>query len=454
MKAQKIITIITIIILILIICLASFLGIYKKEEYSVKNTVPNYILGMELESSRIVNFEVDNTVESTTIYDADGNEITEQEEGVEYTEENGYTIVENKVNSDEVLTQENYNLCKKILTDRLNALGAEQFYIRQNDNGNIQIETTESDNTDEIIYNLQSPGTFELIDSETEEVLLDNSYIKDTNVVYGQTDTQNTVYLQIKFNKEGKQKLEEISKTYISTTTQTTNEDGETQDTETTKNVSILFDGETYNETYFGEPITDGTLNIQIGSSSDAELLNEYVLVANELSAVLNTGVLPITYNVTGYTASAIIGNEEITIAIYVVIILLVALLIYSIIKLKTKGILLMILEIGYISLLLLALRYTNIKLTIEGMMAIVVSAILNYMYLYKAFNNLEDNFIKETTAKFAIKIIPVYIVAVVFTFNSIANISSLGMTLVWGIIMMYLYNLILTQIIVKTIRE
>lgn len=113
-----------------------------------------------------------------------------------------------------------------------------------------------------------------------------------------------------------------------------------------------------------------------------------------------------------------------------------------------------MILEIGYISLLLLALRYTNIKLTIEGMMAIVVSAILNYMYLYKAFNNLEDNFIKETTAKFAIKIIPVYIVAVVFTFNSIANISSLGMTLVWGIIMMYLYNLILTQIIVKTIRE
>ena len=46
------------------------------------------------------------------------------------------------------------------------------------------------------------------------------------------------------------------------------------------------------------------------------------------------------------------------------------------------------------------------------------------------------------------------YIIAVVFTFNSIANISSLGMTLVWGILTMYLYNLILTRIALKTIQK
>ncbi len=454
MKAQKIITIITIIIIILIICMASFLGIYKKGEYSVKNIVPSYILGMEFEGGRIVDFEVDDTVESTTIYDEDGNEVTEEEDGVEYTEENGYTIVENKVNSDDVLTQENYELCKEILIKRLNALGAEQYYIRQSEDGNIQIELTEDDNTDDIIYYLQSLGTFELIDSETEEVLLDNSYIKTTNVVYGQSDTQTTVYLQIEFNKEGKEKLKEISEIYVSTTTETTNEDGETEETETTKNVSILFDGETYDETYFGETITDGTLNIQIGYSSDTDILNEYILAAEELSIVLNSGVLPITYNVTGYSVSATIENEEITIGICVAIILLAILLIYSIIRFKVKGLLVMLLEIGYISLLLLALRYTNIKLTLEGAMAIVVSAVLNYMYIYKTFNNLKDDFIKVTTSKFAIKIVPIYIIAVVFTFNNIANISSLGMTLVWGILMMYLFNLILTNIMVKTIRE
>ncbi len=417
MKTQKVITIITILILIIIICLASFLGIYQKKEYSVKNIVPNYILGMQLDKSRIVNLEVDTTDES-------------------------------------VLTQENYDLSAKIIKKRLKDLETQEYNIRQSNNGNIQIEMAENDSTDEIIYNLQSKGTFELIDSESKEVLLNNDFIKDTDVAYGQTETQNTVYLQIKFNKEGKQKLEEISKTYIQTTTQSTNEEGEVEETESTKNVTILFDGQEYNETYFGEPITDGILNIQIGTSADMDILNQYVLVAEELSVILNSGVLPLTYNVTQYSTSSIIENKEIEIAIYVVIALLVILLVYSIVKFKLKGLLVFILEIGYISLLLLALRYTNIKLTLEGIIAIFVSSIINYLYLYDGFKNIENNFVKETTAKFAIKIIPMYIIAVVFTFNSIANISSLGMTLVWGILTMYLYNLILTRIALKTIQK
>ena len=394
MKTQKVITIITILILIIIICLASFLGIYQKKEYSVKNIVPNYILGMQLDKSRIVNLEVDTTDES-------------------------------------VLTQENYDLSAKIIKKRLKDLETQEYNIRQSNNGNIQIEMAENDSTDEIIYNLQSKGTFELIDSESKEVLLNNDFIKDTDVAYGQTETQNTVYLQIKFNKEGKQKLEEISKTYIQTTTQSTNEEGEVEETESTKNVTILFDGQEYNETYFGEPITDGILNIQIGTSADMDILNQYVLVAEELSVILNSGVLPLTYNVTQYSTSSIIENKEIEIAIYVVIALLVILLVYSIVKFKLKGLLVFILEIGYISLLLLALRYTNIKLTLEGIIAIFVSSIINYLYLYDGFKNIENNFVKETTAKFAIKIIPMYIIAVLFTFNSIANISNLGMTLV-----------------------
>ena len=119
MKPQKVITIITVILLVIIISSASFFGIYKKEEYKVANRVPEYILGMEFTNSRTVNFEVDKTVESTTIYDKDGNEITEKQEGIEYTEENGYTTVENKVNSDEVLTQDDFKLSKQIFRNRL-----------------------------------------------------------------------------------------------------------------------------------------------------------------------------------------------------------------------------------------------------------------------------------------------------------------------------------------------
>lgn len=419
MKAQKVITIITIILLVVIITLASFLGIYKKEEYRVSNKVPDYILGMEFTNSRIVDFKVSDE------------------------------------NNNEVLTPDNYNLSKNILKNRLNALRAEQYNIREDaSTGNIQVQMTENDDTQTIISNLAQRGAFELKDNETNEVLLSNSDIDDSKVVYGQTETGNTVYLQIKFNKEGAKKLQEISQKYVSTTTQVANEEGKLEDTTETKEVAIVFDGETYRTTYFGDTITDGTLNVAMGTGSDAATLNQYAKVANQMAIVLNSGMLPIIYNASGYQISSSIEKADFNILMYIVIAVLLIMTVYSVVKLKSKGILVVILEIGYISFLLLALRYTNIKITLEGFVGIISSIILSYMYIYSAFKNSSNNFVKDTTAKFALKLIPIYIIAIVFTFNSIANISSLGMTLVWGIITMYLYNLILTQITVKTIES
>lgn len=455
MKAYKTITIITVIILIAIVSIASFGGIYKLKEYKVIDVVPEYLLGMEFTDSRIINLKVNTEVESTIIYDKDGNEITEQQDWVEYTEENGYTTVENKVNSDDILTKENFKKAKSILSSRLISLGADEYTIKQDENnGDIQIEMTQNKNTDKIIDSLIKKGTFELKDKDTSQVLIDASNIKETKVVYSGTETGTTVYLQIKFNKDGQAKLEEISKTYIETTIQTTNDNGETEDSTETKEVSIDLDGETYRTTYFGETITDGVLNLAIGNSSDTTELQEYATTAGEMAIVLNTGVLPITYKATNYTVTSSIMLLKNDIAVYVAITIVLLMSVYLIIKLKTKGLLVGILQIGYIALLLLVLRYTNIKITMEGIVGILISILLNYMYIYKAFKNIGVNFVKETTAKFGLKLVPIYIIAIIFTFNSMANISSLGMTLVWGIMIMYLYNLTLTQITVKTIED
>lgn len=418
MKAQKVITIITIILLVVIITLASFLGIYKKEEYRVSNKVPDYILGMEFTNSRIVDFKVSDE------------------------------------NNNEVLTPDNYNLSKNILKNRLNALKAEQYNIRKDASmGNIQVQMTENDDTQTIISNLAQRGAFELKDNETNEVLLSNNDIDNCKVVYGQTETGNTVYLQIKFNKEGAKKLQEISQKYVATTAQVANENGELEDQEETKEVAIVFDGETYRTTYFGDTITDGTLNVAMGTGNDAATLNQYANTASQMAIVLNSGVLPITYNTSGYQVSSSIEKANFNILMYIAITVLLLMIVYSVVKLKSKGILVAILEIGYISFLLLALRYTNIKITLEGFVGIIASIVLSYMYIYSAFKNSSDNFVKDTTAEISFKLIPICIIAIVFTFNSIANISSLGMTLVWGIITMYLYNLILTQITVKVVK-
>lgn len=454
MKANKIIRIFTIILLIAIISVASLLGIYKLKGYKVVNVIPEYLLGMEFTDSRVISLEVDNETE-TVIYDSEGNEITEQEEGIDYTEENGYTVTENKANSDDLLTSQNYKKAKSILKKRLKKLGADQYKVTLDEtNGNIQIRIPENKNTDTITSSLLQSGTFELRDSETEEVLIDTSKVKTSSVVYGQTETETSVYLQIKLNKEGKQKLKEISEVYVQNTIETTNEEGETEETTETKKVSLFLNEEEVLETYFGETIEDGTLNVAVGSGTDTETIQQYINTANAASVILNSGILPITYTKTENVETANITEQQKNIAMYVTIAVIVLMIVYFIIRLKTKGILVSILQLGYVTLLLLTLRYTNVKITIEGIFGIVISAILNYIYIYKAFKNIELNFVKDITKKYALKLIPVYIVAIVFSFNSIANIYSLGMTLVWGVIIMYLYNLTLTKILVNTIKE
>lgn len=455
MKAHKIITITTIILAIIIISIASFGGIYKLKEYKVVNVVPDYLLGMKFNNSRVANFTVSNEIAETKIYDKDGNEVTEKQEGVEYTEENGYTTVETKVNSEESLTTSNYKLAKKILEKRLKDLKAEQYTIKLDEkNGNIQVETSENKDTDEILAVLAQKGVFELQDSETKEVLLNNSNIKSTAVVYGQTESGVAVYLQIKFDKDGTKKLEEISKKYVKTTEKQTNENGEEEDKEVTKEVSILFDGQEYRSTYFGDTITDGTLNVAMGSGKDSSSVENYVLIANELKAILNSGILPIQYEISENTVSPRIATDNIKMAAYVVLAIFAISLIYFVIKLKLKGLLAAVLQIGYTALLLLTLRYTNVVISLEGIVGILVGIILNYMFIYFAFKNVEENFVKDIMAKFEVRLIPIYIIAIVFTFSRLANIASLGMTLVWGLIILYVYNLIFTQVTLKEIKK
>ena len=108
MKAFKTITILTILLLIIILGVISFIGFYKLKDYRVQNIIPNYIFGKEFSKSRAVELTVDELATDTKIYDKDGNEVTEQEEGVEYTEANGYKTVQTSLNPEEVLNKDNF----------------------------------------------------------------------------------------------------------------------------------------------------------------------------------------------------------------------------------------------------------------------------------------------------------------------------------------------------------
>ena len=452
MKLEKKLTIIAISLLVLIIIAASFIGIYKLKGYAVKNIIPKYLLSMEFGNTRNITMSVDDSSETKT-YDSEGNEVT-KEDGVEYKEEDGYKTVETKINPDDSLTAKNYKIAKSIITNRLNSLGTEQYVIRQNaNNGEIKIQLPENDNTDDIVSSLSKQGKFELSDSDTKQVLMDNSDVKSVKVVYGQTDATNTtVYLQIKFNDAGAKKLEEISKTYVETTTQVTNENGETEDKTETKKVSIAFDGETYRTTYFGETMTDGTLNVAVGEGSNSETLKTYIKTANQLSILLDNDIMPLTYTQTQMTLSSEITQNTVNILIYIGIAMFIILFIINIVKFKLNGLISSLLQIGFIALLLLTLRYTNVIISLEGMCGILISVILNFIFNFAILKDIENS--NKTILKILFNLIPLYIIAAVFAFEKTVNIASIGMILFWGIVIMFIYNLLITKTVFKMLKK
>lgn len=425
MKTLKRIEIIAVLLFVTVIIFTSFFGIYKKEDFRTVNLIKKYDLGMQLTDVRELKM-----------------------------------IPDTEKNEEEKLIMENYELAKKILKNRLKDMNVGEYKMLLNDEtGEISLKIQENDSADEIVNYLKQKGEFSIVDKETEDVLIDNSSIKNANVVYGATDetgTSTTIYLQIEFNSEGAKKLEEISKTYVKTTEEKTNEDGETEEVDTTKYVSVILDGETLSSTYFGETMSTGILYMQITTVSDNETLNLYAEELNTIVAIINNGTIPLEYEYTEETVEPQITKNMLFIGITIPSALLLIACVVLTVKFKTKGFIATFLQIGYIALLLLAIRYANVTLTLEGIIGIALSVILNYIFVYVMLNNLKkkDDIEWKTIGRFALRTIPVYVIAVVLAFNSSTRINSLGMSLVWGSFCLYIYGLLITRNVLKMMNK
>lgn len=436
-----------IILIIVLISIISFIGIYVQDKNTVSNIVKEYQLGMDLEGSRKVQLIVD-TTEQTINYDKDGNKIENAETGTEIA-----STEKIPVNSSEVLTVDNYKLTKKILQNRLNVMGVADYQIRLNEsNGDIILNIPEDQNTDTIVAQLQYQGKFEIIDKDSKEILMTNDDLKSVKAGYGTTSYGTTaIFVNIEFNKEGTEKFKNISNTYteIATTDETTGEEKTSA-----KEISINVDGETLLSTHFDEEVTNGILQLSVGASTSEEELQESLITANNLAALLDSKMMPIVYQVAQnkYVASEITAdNIELFVSLSIVVATVG--MVYLIIKYKEKGIFASISLIGFVAVLLLVLRYTNVMITVEGIVAIVLSTFLNYLLLIKilSYMNKKENAneaFNTAVVRFLFNIIPVAIIAIVFTFNSWLPVFSFGMVMFWGILVNLAYNYVITRTI------
>ncbi len=447
MKTSKRLKVTILILVIILITIVSFLGVYNVASFKNDNLIKSYQVGMELEGKKVVRLKVDDTV-NEVIYDSEGNKVDKKEEGKEYT------TAQEPVNSEESLNKENYKKAKEIIEERINFLEVQEYKLRFNEeNGIIEIEMNNDELTNYVISAILQKGDFKMVDDETKETLMDSSSVKKARVVYNTTEAGTTVaYVDIEFNKEGTKKLEEISNIYVKTTEQVVNDEGVAEDKTVEKNVTVKIDDNEIISQSFGEPLKNGHLYISIGQGTTTnEELQRYALQASIYASIIQTGNIPVVYDIE--QNDYILTNINENIIPTVAIIFLIVEAIIFVVTFKAKGIIASVLQIGFVSLLLLVLKYTNVCITMEGLFAIVLASIINVAFIYKVFKkNDSQKSVNENLIDFINKSVPILIIAIIFCFVKGVAISSFGMTLFWGYVVSLLYNIVFTKGILKNI--
>ena len=469
--------ILTIVLAIVLVTLVAFGGVYIQTQNRMENKVKDYSLGRALEGARVAEIKVAQS---------------DEDSGEQNTE---------------ILTEENYKIVKKTIENRLNKLNIEDYTISlNNQDGTIRVEFPEDENTDSYVYYLTVQAKVQIdekaeeseTDTNTENVaateLISDEMIKSAKYSYTQNaNGQYQVYLDLALTDEGQAKIQELSGTYaflkseideIESAEEVNSEDSETtENTESTNNTETAEGTNTENTStenqetqeqnkkiatltiagteYSISKIDKNKITVLIGvESTNTTTVNNNISVAAELEMLINSGKYPVEYELTAnrYVYSSISTEQLLYFGIAVLAITVVILLVFSI-KYRKIGILTSISYIGFISLFLLILRYANVTITIEGIGGIIIVMIINLAFMKTILTRMQkmkmlDEAINYTYKNVFSKLIPVIILVIVFCLSGWTNLSSFGMVMFWGLMLMAIYNILVTKTLLKLEEE
>lgn len=487
----KILPNITKILAILIICLISFVGIYVQKLNSMENVVKDYKKSKELEGYRQVILEIS---DATQVLSSEGKVIGNTDDFDESSiTKNNYTKTETLVNKDESKTIDNYEKSKNIIEKRLSAFGVQDYNLSlDSETGRIYISLPEDDNTDTVISNLTQVGNFVIKDSETGVEYIKNEDLKKVSSVYNTTTDGTTVALQIELNKVGKEILKNLSSGDYATIKETENKEennatensdsnsveaeasvtdknntieadaNNTENSDATsteensetkqKKIVLAIDTNEMITTSFDEPMVDGVLQLTMGKASkDSKTVSDTLSSTSRMAVLLNEGTMPLTYKVSNnmYIQQS---NDQSNVLLYTIIVLAIIsliLVIYLIVKYKAQGLCATLGHVGFLALYLLLIRYTNVEVSIASLFAIFISLLLNFEINRELLKD-EENANKKYMS-FIMKVIPIYIISIIFSFTKLTVLNTFGMAMFWGITLSVIYNLTITRILIKT---
>lgn len=475
MKAQKRLNVILVVLIIVLVSIISFVGIFYQSRNEMVSRIPEYKSGTNIKGHRIVTLEVSEDGTKS------GEESTENKTTENEVAENETSNNEKSKNTEN--NADNYKKSAEIIKKRLKNLKVEDYSVSLDENtGKIEIDLPENDQTDIILSDITQKGNFQIADSSTNEVLLSNSDIKSVDVGKQVNGSYTVVYMNINFNMQGAKKFKNVTVKYQNnvsentiaagntteentTTTENSTEENTTSDesadsSNESRQVVLKIDDTTMMTTSFTEVIDNGTLSLTIGSSKDNDEIQTYVYGGDNLAAIIENEAMPLQYEIKGntYVASEI-GTSNIKIIVYVEIAIALVISLYLIIRYRVKGIMSTILSVGYVAILLLAIRYANVVLSIEGILAIALSFVVNTVFNIMLLNRIKEKNMtaeekkqkyNEALKRYSLSIIPIVIIAVVCCLVNWDAIYSFGMVMFWGIIISIIYNLTFTNVVVK----
>ena len=445
---MKNVKIITIILAIILVTLVAFGGVYIKTQNRMENKIAEYSLGRELNGGRIVELKI-----ST----AEGSKPSEEDK-----------------------TVENYEIAKKTVEQRLKNFGAQDYTISLNkEDGTIRVELPENVDTDSYVALLTTSVEVEIKEKDGKEALFNDKMVEKSLYTYtADAEGMYNVYLELYLTKDGETKIEEIKNNYAilaneveeiekaeeeakkaeeekKEKTETTEEATKPETkTEQTKKIAKLTIGGSEFEI---DRIEKNKIRLKVGQQTDiGAYVNSYMNTAAEITALMNAGKYPVQYEIANnrFEYSDITNMPILYFGIAVATILFIVFVVLTI-KYKTKGILASISIIGFVSILTIILRYTNVSITIESIGAIILILIINIKVNQIILENMRNNsnlneVIVNSYKNVFSKLIPIIIITLVFCFAKWSNLISFGTTMFWGLTLIAVYNVIVTKTLLK----
>lgn len=372
-----------------------------------------------------------------------------------------YKIEKRKIadNPEEVLTEDNYKISKNMIEGYLKAANISEYKIKENEKtGQIIVSVPETKKianltsdpiTDEksdtqraknIESILSTTGSFEVKDSITGKVYLTEKHIKEAkaNIYQGYG-----VILDVKLNDEGKKILSDVSRKYVQE-----EKDGKKYE----KKATVTVAGMELVKATFAEPMDEGLMQINLGNGygKNKDVITVIYGEAKRLENALKVGKTPIKYNVeqktSGIKENINYKNAKIILLVILTVMLILALSL--VFKYGLKGLYAMLVNISFVVVLLLAIRYTDVVVTIPSLVAVVVAYILEYVILLKYLQNVKEKDYEIAdevvdTLKYTFILI---ISSIILSFSHNILLSSFAMTLFIAIILLFTHNYIFVK--------